>query len=225
MEHLPALVTSLRKQVDKDFEWVVADGASTDGTIEYLRSIDDLNIKVISEEDFGIYDALNRGIKASSGEFYLVVGADDILYSNAIQEYKINLNDRVDLLTASFKYGNKVITSRGGPVWFYSALTFFSGHSVGSVYRKSLHKEFGYYSSKFPIAADQLFMLSACLAGKEVLKLDTIIGEFNDEGLSSVDVVGALTEIYRLMLSLGFNKYGQTFLLIFRIVKNISKIK
>src|SRR5699024_1576503 len=82
VEYLPTLIESLRKQQDKDFEWVVADGASTDGTLELLESIDDLNIQITSREDFGIYDALNRGIKACSGEFYLVMGADDVLYPN-----------------------------------------------------------------------------------------------------------------------------------------------
>lgn len=48
IEYLPDLVASLRKQLDKDFEWIVADGKSTDGTVEYLRSISDLNLKVTS---------------------------------------------------------------------------------------------------------------------------------------------------------------------------------
>lgn len=59
IEYLPSLIECLRKQEDQDFEWVVADGASTDGTLELLESITDLNIVITSQEDFGIYDALN----------------------------------------------------------------------------------------------------------------------------------------------------------------------
>jgi len=73
--HLPMLIESLRKQSDKEFEWVVADGASDDGTLELLQSIDDLNIVISSQPDFGIYDALNRAIRDSSGKYYIVAGA------------------------------------------------------------------------------------------------------------------------------------------------------
>lgn len=112
IEHLPKLIECLRNQEDKDFEWVVADGASTDGTLELLESITDLNIVITSQEDFGIYDALNRGIKTSNGEFYLVMGADDLLYLNGIKDYKNAIEDGVDIVTAPIKAGGKITKAR-----------------------------------------------------------------------------------------------------------------
>ena len=119
IQYLPALVESLRGQTDKDFEWVVADGASTDGTLEYLKSITDLNLKVVSQEDFGIYDALNRGIKACSGEFYLVVGADDVLYHNAIEIFRSGIGVEIDIVTASIDFGDRISKPRRRMPWFY----------------------------------------------------------------------------------------------------------
>ena len=55
--HIQDLIESLRQQGDSNFEWVVVDGLSTDNTLEILKKIDDLNVKIISEADFGIYDA------------------------------------------------------------------------------------------------------------------------------------------------------------------------
>ena len=52
--HINHLIESLRQQIDPNFEWVVVDGLSTDSTLEVLKKIDDLNIKIISEADFGI---------------------------------------------------------------------------------------------------------------------------------------------------------------------------
>ena len=73
------LIESLRKQNDQNFEWVVVDGLSTDSTLEILKKIDDLNIKIISEVDFGIYDALNKGVKA----VVLKTGADGAWFKTA----------------------------------------------------------------------------------------------------------------------------------------------
>ena len=65
-KYLPNLIKSLREQTCKDFEWIVADGSSTDRTLELLSEVKDLNLVVSSEPDFGIYDALNRAIKLAS---------------------------------------------------------------------------------------------------------------------------------------------------------------
>ena len=226
VEHLPKLIESLRNQEDKEFEWVVADGASTDGTLELLQSIKDLNIKISSQEDFGIYDALNRAIKVSSGEFYLVVGADDLLYPNAICDYKQAIEEGVDIITApiEFKYGISHSDGRGSS-WLYAQFAYISGHAVGSIYRKSLHQEFGLYSRKFPIAADQFFILKCIKGGAKIKRIKNIAGYFNDAGVSSIDLTGALTEWYRVQLMVGEKKFLQTLLFFMRLIKNYKKIK
>ena len=117
---LPRLIKSLQEQVDKDFEWIVSDGASSDKTLEILKNTGGINIKVISGEDFGIYDALNRGIKACNGEFYLVIGADDELYPNAIQDYKKAIEGGADIITARIDTNNGKIEPNSGPKWLIS---------------------------------------------------------------------------------------------------------
>ena len=143
------VIKSLQEQTDKDFEWIISDGASSDSTLEILKSTEGINIKVISGEDFGIYDALNRGIKACNGEFYLVVGADDELYPNAIEDYKKNIEDGVDIITACVDTDNGKIEPNSGSKWLKGQFHYISGHAVGSIYRTSLHQKFGYYSRKF----------------------------------------------------------------------------
>lgn len=58
------------------FEWIVIDGASTDGTAEYLRTT---NTKWVSEPDNGIYDAMNKGIAHATGDYVLFLNAGDTL--------------------------------------------------------------------------------------------------------------------------------------------------
>jgi len=224
MEHLPDLVASLRDQVDKDFEWVVADGASTDGTLEYLDSIDGLNLKIISEEDFGIYDALNKAIKISDCEYYIVVGSDDYFYPDAISIYKgiIQENNNLDLVTCPVKYANSVISPKGKWPWFYGQFSYISMHSIGLLIKKSLHDRFGYYSRKYPIAADQYFILRALRKGAVIRSGKDIVGVHGTDGVSGVDYLGVITEFYRVQVSVGFNKFVQTALCCFRLIKNIA---
>lgn len=220
VNYIPNLIESLRSQTYKNFEWIVVDGASTDKTLEILKNVDDLNIKIISEADFGIYDAINKGIKICSGEFYLVLGSDDFLYENAIRDYILNLSDDVDILTANVQGVNHVLKPNRGPLYLSGIFSYISNHSVGAVIRKSLHDEYGHYSKKYPIAADFFFI--AKVAKKcNIKKIDIVVGYFNNIGVSSIDKIGTLTENYRIMLDLGYNKYIQTVLFFWRILKRI----
>lgn len=221
---IPGLIDSLRGQIDKDFEWVVADGASSDGTVELLESIRDLNVKVVSEPDFGIYDALNRAIKCSSGDYYVVIGADDLFYSNAISDYRAAICSGDDIVTACIEVDGCVIRPRPGYSWLYGQRAFVSGHAVGSLIRKGLHDSFGYYSRKFPIVADQLFVKKCCQSGSRVKVIDSVVGGFSLGGVSGADVVGTLTEFFRVQLVTERFKFLQVALYVFRLLKNYKRL-
>ena len=218
------LIESLRMQKDQDFEWVVVDGLSTDHTLEILSQIDDLNIKIISEADFGIYDALNKGVKTCLGEYYLVAGADDIFFPNAITAYKAAIEIGVDMITANVLMGDCVVKPRGYP-WLFGQMAFISNHALGVLIRKELHIIYGYYSNKFPIAADQLFIQKCALAGVNIKTIDQSIGEFQLGGLSSTDRIGALTESFRIALLLGRNKWIQCILYVLMLIKRVNRLK
>ncbi|MCY6412408.1 glycosyltransferase [Acinetobacter sp. VNH17] len=218
------LIDSLRQQTDQNFEWVVVDGHSTDNTLEILKQINDLNIKIISDADFGIYDALNKGIKTSTGEYYLVAGADDIFFPNAIADYKAVIETNVDMITAFVIMGDSIIKPRGYP-WLFGQKAFISNHALGVLIRKSLHLNHGFYSNKFPIAADQLFIQKCALDGVKFKKIDKLIGEFSLAGISSTDSIGALSEFFRIQVMMGKNKWIQYVLYILKLLKRVNRLK
>ncbi len=78
---LAATHASLREQTFRDFEWVVADGGSTDGTPEFLASLAEAPAWWRSGPDGGLYDAMNRGLGVASGEYLLFLNAGDRLAS------------------------------------------------------------------------------------------------------------------------------------------------
>jgi glycosyltransferase involved in cell wall biosynthesis len=76
---LPALLKSIRNQKTIDFELIIVDGASTDGTIDILRDNGDVIDFWISGPDHGIYDAMNNALNYVKGKWILFLGADDLL--------------------------------------------------------------------------------------------------------------------------------------------------
>ena len=68
---------SIDAQIFRDFEWIIVDGGSTDGTFEYLRSIDNSNCTWLSEPDKGIYDAMNKGLDRANGRYVIFMNSGD----------------------------------------------------------------------------------------------------------------------------------------------------
>lgn len=78
LHNLIKTVNSVIQQVTPDVEYLIIDGKSNDGTYEYLNDISKkMQIKYISEKDNGIYDAMNKGIKISTGKWVYFLNAGD----------------------------------------------------------------------------------------------------------------------------------------------------
>ena len=201
-DQLPGLIDSLRAQTDRNFEWIVVDGASSDTTIDLLSASGDIVSAWISEPDFGIYDALNKAIRISTGEYYLVLGADDRLLPDAIAQYRHHAAfSGADLVTASILLDDRVSQSKAGRSWWNGMFAFVSGHSVGTLIRRSLHDRFGYYSRRFPVAADMYFIKTACMSPDvRIHQADFVAGEHGKAGVSSVDKAATFCDCFRVQL-------------------------
>jgi len=223
---LPRLIEALRNQTNKNFEWVVADGGSTDKTLECLTQIEDINVLLDSRPDFGIYDALNRAIKLSSGDYYLVLGADDELYADSIDRFMKCVQEQnfPDLIVANVEKDDGLVL-RPVKKWkfLYSQRAYVASHAVGTLIKKNLHSHFGYYSSKFPIAADQFFLKKVGDAGCTIKYAEFIAGKFGSQGVSNSDMLGSLTEFFRIQIMTGECKYIQVVIYFLRVLKNIRR--
>jgi glycosyltransferase involved in cell wall biosynthesis len=224
---LPRLIKSLRVQTDQDFEWVIADGGSTDETLTLLEEAGKtLNVRIDSQPDFGIYDALNRGIRLASGDYYLVVGADDELFSAAVAEYKLACSDSgADFITAKIEAEGKIQGVRERRwEWLYGQFAYVSAHAVGLAIRRGLHEKYGFYSRKFPIAADQLFVLQVVRGGGKVRETDFVAGRFCPYGASGEDYLGSLLEGMRVRCLLGHGLWLQMLILAVRLARASIRI-
>jgi len=223
---LPSLVDSLRRQTDCNFEWVVADGGSTDGTLEMLRDIADLKIVLSSQQDFGIYDALNRALKNASGDYYVVLGADDSLAPDAVENYRrAAVRTGADMIFAQVQAGEQVRMPCGRKPWLRGHKAYVAEHAVATLIRRNLHERFGYYSRRFPIAADQLFLKIVCASpDAKLAPADFIAGNYAVDGVSGADTIGTLTEFFRVQLETESCRLLQCLLFILRLLRHLPTV-
>ncbi len=154
-------VESILKQTYKDFEYLIIDGKSNDNTINIINSYNDPRIKLISEKDNGIYDAMNKGIKLASGDIIATLNSDDILANENIFKTVIdNFDKDIDIIYANIKYYNEDFTK--------VIRNFISGQKHNDYFcpahpsmyiKKEVFNKIGTYNLKYKIAADFDFMV------------------------------------------------------------------
>lgn len=227
IEHLvESLCQSINSISGDNFDWVIVDGQSTDNTVSTLRANSDKITGIISEPDFGIYDALNKGIKACKTPYYLVIGADDTLNNDVISNFDNvieNTDEDFDIVTSKIVVEDSIVDVKAGGTWLHKQSSYVSSHAVGTIFKKQLHEVYGYYSKSYPIAADQLFILTVCKAGAKVFKSPHISGNFSKDGVSSQDVLGTLTESFRIQMKFE-NKFTQILIFFLKLLKNFKRI-
>lgn len=223
---LPALIDSLRRQSDRDFEWVVIDGGSTDGTVSLLKAAGDLPIVWRSEADFGIYDALNKAVRLARGSYYLVAGADDTLAPGAVEGFKRLIDETgADIVTTTVRVGDDSVVERPrGPTWLHGPRAHVTSHAVGTAFRRSLHDEVGFYVKRYPITADLLFIAHAVGAGARVAQGRFLAGTYAGSGVSATDVAGVMSEYFRVQLEVEPNRLLQLAVHLLRLLKNAPKL-
>lgn len=85
LPHLKKAIEGIRRQTYKNFELIIQDGSSNDGTLEYLSTIQGLKIDIQSEPDNGIGQAYNRGILRTKGDYLFLAASDEWLFETALE--------------------------------------------------------------------------------------------------------------------------------------------
>ena len=177
-EELPALLESILALRDDRTELIVIDGGSDDGSVEILRQFDDSIDYWMSEPDRGIYDAMNKGVAAATGEFILHLNAGDRLLCIPRQELEQALADHIDVACFAVKIeGCRVFRPRTG---FVLRFTNF-WHHQGTFYRRENHMG---YSTQYGIFGDFDLNQRMMKAGRSVRLSNTVVAEVISAGVS-----------------------------------------
>jgi glycosyltransferase involved in cell wall biosynthesis len=155
-------IDSVLAQDCDDIEYIVIDGASTDGTVDVVKGYGNKISKLISEKDRGLYDAMNKGIKAATGDVVGILNSDDFFYDNQIiskiaQAFK---NEPLDATIADIVFvkrntQDKVIRTYSAKKWTPSKFAWGYMPPHPSIFiKRSVLNKIGPYKTEYQIGAD-----------------------------------------------------------------------
>jgi glycosyltransferase involved in cell wall biosynthesis len=176
-------IQSVLCQDDELFEYLVIDGGSSDGTVHILQQYAD-KLTYITEEDNGIYDAMNKGIRASSGEFLYFLGSGDCLDEGVLHRIgPFLLRDE-----SSIVYGNvmRLDTNKLYGKKFSSYRISVKNICHQAIfYHHSVFDLLGLYSLDYNVLADHVFNMQ-CFGKQQIKKkhVDLTIATYAGFGLS-----------------------------------------
>lgn len=175
-----------------EYEVLILDALSKDATLEICHKFNDSRIKVFSEKDEGIYDAMNKGVNRAKGRWLYFLGSDDFLCDKNVFE---KIYNEIVIQECDLIYGN---------AWFRKAKYVHAGEFTrikliqdknichqAIFYKKELFDSLGLYNLEFKVWADWDFNIRCfSLPSIKTYFIDTIICDYNDfDGKSNTVIV------------------------------------
>jgi len=228
-------LNSVCSQNYKNIEHIIVDGGSNDGTLSILEKYKSKKSKIFVKRNLGIYDAINYGIKKSSGKYISILNSDDIFQSNStIEEMaKIALkNKKIKIFLGNVAYFDnsdyynikRYYSSYGFKKWKMK-LGLMPPHPA-SLIKKEVYDIYGLYDGNFKIAADFEFFLRIFLIKK--IKFKTINQTFirmRTGGISGKNMKSYWISTIEIIKSFENNKLKTNiFLILMRIPVKIHQL-
>jgi glycosyltransferase involved in cell wall biosynthesis len=183
-------VDSILGQNFKNFEFIIIDGESIDGSIDYITHINDNRIQYIIESDHGIYDAMNKGIDKSTADYVLFLNSGDTLcnefvLSNVLLE--IAKEPNFDCYYGQeMQVGSNIQNIKS--VDIDERLSFLLYDSIphqASFWKRKVLLDLGKFDIEYKIIGDFVLLYKGLVLGKRFYKMDLIVDFFELGGISN----------------------------------------
>lgn len=178
-------IKSVVYQTNRDFEYIVVDGASTKGDIDIIKKYSANITKWVSEPDTGIYNAMNKGVRMAQGDYLLFMNSGDIMYNNdtVANIYKANFDEDFIEGIIAFKNSSRLHYPPSEINLSYYLFVTNNYHQA-SLIKRSLLLDTPYDES-YRIAADMKFNIQSIICNNCTYKaIDVIISTYEGQGVS-----------------------------------------
>jgi glycosyltransferase involved in cell wall biosynthesis len=229
INYIEQTIKSVIKQ-NIDVQYILIDGGSTDGTLDIIKKYEDFIDLWISEKDFGIYDAMNKGIQYSSGEYIGIINSGDLYNDNALLtiESYLTKSDEIDFVFGTVH--KKILKSGFNKNKIYWSFDFYPSHSTGFFISNKVQKKIGFYNTSFKLSADHdlFFRLIKNKFKGIATKKNELIGYFTKDGgsfSSTIDFFEQFNEEISIRLNNKQNIFSILFVILLNYFLKISKNK
>lgn len=227
--YIATCLASVNSQTHKNIEHIIVDGASKDNTLEIIEATPNRVVKIISESDNGIYDALNKGIQLASGELIAFLHTDDVFatpqtIANIVNQFS---NEDVNGVYGNLVFvneENKVVrTWNSGPFSLSMVKKGWMPPHPTLVLRKTVYEQYGLFNPSFRIAGDYDFMLRIMLAKDIQLKyLPEVITNMKIGGASTGSIKGIIRKSKEDLKAMRNNGFKLPIVVL--LAKNVRKL-
>jgi len=178
-------IESVLTQGFQPFEHIIVDGGSTDGTLEILKQYP--HLKVISESDQGMYDALNKGLAASKGEIIGFLNTDDLYADHFFADVSAKFDDETVMAVAGraivfseLPEGKIKIVDKYSPEdrSLIECSTIGSNYFNAWFFRRSLFDQIGKFNTSYKIVGDRDFMLRFALSNLRYTFINDLVYKY-----------------------------------------------
>jgi glycosyltransferase involved in cell wall biosynthesis len=198
LKGLKQTVESVVNQSYRDFEYIIIDGASTDGSAEYINEKQHHFQYWVSEPDKGIYNAMNKGIAQANGQYLLFLNSGDYLENPNVLEAVIpELTGEYSFISCNLVMDNGIdayIKEHPEEISFGYIYHHTLKHPATLIHRRIFEK-YGLYNENNKIVSDwELFFVALCLNSESYKKSDIVLTHFDMVGISSTEYYQAVSE-------------------------------
>ncbi|MEO8533824.1 MAG: glycosyltransferase family 2 protein [Flavobacterium sp.] len=178
-------IESVVNQSFKDIEYIIIDGGSKDGSVSVIEEYKDKISYWVSEPDKGIFNAMNKGIKAATGEYLLFLNSGDFLNGTDSLNDFIKHNDfQGDIIYGDYKFkeGEKIYPDYLTPLFFVRT----SLPHQSTMFRREVFDKMGMYNEEYKIVSDRDFYIKCFLSNQFTFQhIRHSLTVFDLEGLSN----------------------------------------
>lgn len=197
-KYIEQTIKSVISQTYKNIEYIIIDGGSNDDTVNIVNKYRNYISNFVSEQDDGIYDAMNKGVKLSNGEWIGIVNSDDWLELDAVEtvvrESKLDTDIMYGFLRI-VKNENEAQIIRNSHLYLNEKMI----QHPATFIKNTAYKRVGLYNTRFKYSADYDFMLRAQSNNLVFQQVNSVISNFRVDGASStvaamIDTLNVLTK-------------------------------
>jgi glycosyltransferase involved in cell wall biosynthesis len=223
-------IESVLSQTFTSIEYLIIDGLSTDKTLEIISCYKDKRLKIVSENDSGVSEAFNKGIRKSCGEIIGIINSDDYYFDREVLE-KVN-----NYFSTSFDlvYGNALFKEKNDVNWVWNCSSKLFEEQIckkmciphpAVFVRRSVYESVGNFDNRLKVAMDYDFILRTKHQDFKIAHLNELLAVMTAGGISDQRIIKKNIEVELVRLLNGVASLFDSFIsLISNIILDFASL-